>query len=80
MPNLKTIALVMLKDHDVGGLERIQENLPGRETIFIRNSNTVESEMMHVQGWVDMLRADLSHWGKKHWNSNNVPNVQMWLC
>jgi hypothetical protein len=79
MPNLRTIALVMLRDRDVGGLERIHENLLGRENIFIRNSNTVESEMMHVQGWVDTLRADLSHLGKKYWNCKNVPNVQMWL-
>jgi 2EXR family len=74
MPNLKTIALVMLRDYDGGGLDRIQAEKYGRENTLIRmNSNTVESEIMHVQGYVDNLRADLKQ------RVGNVPNVQLWL-
>jgi 2EXR family len=74
MPNLKTIALVMMRDRDRGVLDQIQAENYGGENSFIRmESNTVESEIMHVQGYVDHLRADLKHW------VGNIPNVQLWL-
>jgi 2EXR family len=79
MPNLRTIALVMLRDHDTGESRRLKADKYGRENIFIRMESTaVETEMMHVQGYVDNLRADLKH-ALDQRRVGHVPVVQMWL-
>lgn len=75
MPNLRTIALVIVRDHDGREFHWAPADSYGREDIPIRvESNTVGSELMHVQGYIDNLRADLM----QHW-IGNAPSVQMWL-
>jgi hypothetical protein len=51
----------------------------GRENILIRMESTaVETEMMHVQGYMDNLRVDLKH-ALDQQRIGHIPNVQMWL-
>jgi hypothetical protein len=78
MPNLRTIALVMPKDHDRGFHQRrVDED--GRENIFVEiDSATVGSEIRHVSLYVEGLRWELKHALEKHW-TGNPPHVQMWL-
>jgi len=79
MPNLRTIALVMQRDHDNGESQQFRVDTYGRENVLVRmEPNTADSEIMHVQGWVNHLRADLTHAMELHLICN-VPSVQTWL-
>ena len=79
LPNLRSMALVMLRDHNGNAHEHIQSDRYGSQNITIRmDSNTVEAEIMHVQGWVDILRNDLKLSPELPW-TGSVPNVQLWL-
>ncbi len=79
MPNLRTIALVMQRDRDNGESHQFRMDTYGRENILVRmEPNTADSEIMHVQSWVNHLRADLTHAMEEHLISN-VPSVQTWL-
>jgi hypothetical protein len=79
MPKLRTVALVMQRGHDTGESRRIMADKYGRENILIRMESTaVETEMMHVQGYVDNLRVDLKH-ALDQQRIGHIPNVQMWL-
>ncbi|KAE9365284.1 hypothetical protein N431DRAFT_354150 [Stipitochalara longipes BDJ] len=79
MPSLRTMALVMLRDRDGAGHSRIQADRYGSQNVNFRmDSNTVEAEIMHVQGWVDILRTDLQQPLELLW-TGDMPNVQMWI-
>lgn len=73
MRNLKTVALVMAKDHD-RGLHQRRVDVDGHESIFVdQDTNTVGAEIRHVHWYVDQLRWELKHW------TVSPPHVQMWL-
>jgi hypothetical protein len=79
MPKLKTMALVMMRDHDGGERERRHIDRYGSHNFTVRvNSTTVESGLINVQGWVDTLRNDLRQPLNRLW-AGNIPTVQMWL-
>jgi hypothetical protein len=79
MKNLKTLALVLPKDHERGTQHR-RINEYGRNTVLVElDANSIRSEIHSVLFYVTSLRWDLEHiMEKEHWG-NGPPNVQMWL-
>lgn len=74
MRNLRTMALVMSKDHD-RGLQ--QSRLDHGSLVLDMDTNTVGSEIRHVHFYVESLRWELRH--KSEHQGGNTPHVQMWL-
>ncbi|KAF8858807.1 hypothetical protein BDZ45DRAFT_386931 [Acephala macrosclerotiorum] len=78
MPSLKTVALVMSRDHD-RGLHQRTVDVDGHQSIFVdADTNTVGGEIRHVHWYVESLRWELKHGLEKH-RTINPPHVQMWL-
>lgn len=80
MPNLKTIALVMSKNYEIGTPQR-QMSEEGRETILMESdATTVGSGILHTHWYVQTLKMDLKHNAEteKFWG-DNLPHAQMWL-
>jgi hypothetical protein len=80
MPNLKTIALVMSKNYEIGTPQRHMSE-DGRQTILMESgATTVESGIRHIFWYVQTLKMDLKHSSEteKFWG-DNLPHAQMWL-
>ncbi len=74
MRNLRTMALVMSKDHD-RGLQHTR--LDHGSLVLDIDTDTVGSEIRHVHFYVESLRWDLRH--KAEHQRGTTPHVQMWL-
>ena len=81
IPNLRTIALVIPRERERGHEQRTTTQSDGVEVEFVQvDSRTINSEITHVQYYVDCLRWELESGtrAKGAW-PNGIPNVQMWL-
>ncbi|EPE29431.1 hypothetical protein GLAREA_00591 [Glarea lozoyensis ATCC 20868] len=73
--NLKTVALVLRHDHD----RLRQSRTSNHGAVYVQvDSDTVASEIRHVNWYVESLKTELNHEVEPKW-LNGKPSVQTWI-